>query len=454
MRFSKALVLAVPLGALALASPTDASACGGCLAPPVVQQTEATIVTGHKMVLSISQAQTTLWDQITYSGQPESFAWVLPIRGKVDIGLSSDLLFQTLDQLTQVTVSSPVIQCDPPPSCGNNSGLASAGGEDFGSSGTGGQEPPVTVLAEEVVGPYETVQLKSSDPGALQAWLDAHGYEIPADVVPVINAYVSEGFDFLALKLVPGQGVQAMKPVRVTSPGATPVLPLRMVAAGTGVTTPITLWVAGEGRYETTNMPTFTIEAGQILWNWETSSSNYAGLKHAEFEKSGGKAWLVEDAEPLPLWSIQGPINSAAKYDPTRSGYGDPITGEGAAEEATADLAALLGGMGPSNGLWLTRLHGELSRAALGEDLQLGASSNQSIVERYLQTTLSVGTPPPCPTYPPCGGGGTFGPFGGGGRFKSSGTASCAMTDGAGAPAMLGGIALAAALIAARRRRR
>ena len=97
----------------------------------------------------------------------------------------------------------------------------------------------VTVIAEEVVGPYETVQLQSSDPTALQDWLDAHGYVVPADVQGVVTQYVNEGFDFLAMRLVPGQGTSAMRPVRITSPGAGLTLPLRMVAVGTGAITPI-----------------------------------------------------------------------------------------------------------------------------------------------------------------------------------------------------------------------
>jgi len=49
------------------------------------------------MILSISQDRTTSWDQITYAGAPSSFAWVLPIKGQVEVGLSSDALFGTLD---------------------------------------------------------------------------------------------------------------------------------------------------------------------------------------------------------------------------------------------------------------------------------------------------------------------------------------------------------------------
>src|SRR4051812_47477010 len=96
------IVLAVPFIA-----EREAAACGGCF----VQQQENTQVTGHEMILSISKTQTTLWDQIKYSGNPSSFAWVLPVKGTVELGVSSDALFQNLAVETQVTVESPQIQC-------------------------------------------------------------------------------------------------------------------------------------------------------------------------------------------------------------------------------------------------------------------------------------------------------------------------------------------------------
>ena len=76
---------------------TEALACGGCFAPPE----NPTVVTDHRMILSVSKAQTTLYDQIRYQGDPGSFAWVLPIAGTVEVGLSSDALFGVLDQQTQ-----------------------------------------------------------------------------------------------------------------------------------------------------------------------------------------------------------------------------------------------------------------------------------------------------------------------------------------------------------------
>src|SRR5262245_4385819 len=87
-----------------LASPRDARACGGFF---VQQARAASGVTGHRMLLSLGNEQTTLYDQIEYDGNPSSFAWVLPIKGAAQIGLSSDLLFNWLDAGTGVTITSP-----------------------------------------------------------------------------------------------------------------------------------------------------------------------------------------------------------------------------------------------------------------------------------------------------------------------------------------------------------
>ncbi|MEO7110752.1 MAG: DUF2330 domain-containing protein, partial [Polyangiaceae bacterium] len=296
------------IGSLVAMRPREADACGGCF----VQQSESTEVSGHRMVLSISQQQTTLWDQITYSGNPAEFAWVLPIRGQVDVGLSSDTMFQALDDTTRVTVNSPSLNCGFQSCNGTSAGTGASFGDGAGGSG-------VSIISEKVVGPYETVQLKSSDPQALNTWLTSHGYSIPADVTPIIDAYVTEGFDFLALRLVPGQDVTAMRPVRVTMPGASASLPLRMVAAGTGAVTPITLWILGEGRYAPANMPSFEIDSKNLVWDWDTQSSNYSKLREAGFTASNGKGWLVEAGSPEGSYIFQNLVDNAIN-DPQGSG--------------------------------------------------------------------------------------------------------------------------------------
>jgi hypothetical protein len=457
MRLLKSLLIALPILSLGVLDARDASACGGCTTN--ITESESTQVTGHKMILSVAKDSTTLWDQIEYVGNPKDFGWVLPIKGgtgfnlDTDFNVSSDALFQTLEALTQVVVSSPTINC-PPPSCGVTAGSGTGG---FDNGGGGGASPGgVTVVAEKVAGPFQVVHLKATVPNALQTWLSENNYVIAADASPVIDAYQAEGFDFIAVKLVPGEGIDSMRPVRIKMPGASPELPLRMVAVGTGALTSITLWVTGEGRYETTNFPTFEVNEADLVWDWTTSSSNYKALRQQGYDASKGKAFLVEAAEPTSSFSIQFPLEDLVNFDPKNSGYGDE-NGVGANEELYADLEALYGNI-PDGSMWLMRLHGELPRSALATDLMIGASSEQLPAQRFFQATKTTGTAPSCPPQPQCppppdtGNDDTWG-----GYFGSDGGTSgggCAMRGVSGSSAAFGGLALGAALMLARRRSR
>jgi MYXO-CTERM domain-containing protein len=440
------LVLAVPLVSTALPI-EEAQACGGCF----VQQSENTQVSGHRMVLSISSTQTTLWDQITYDGDPSEFAWVLPIKGQVEIGTSSDLLFGVLESATAVEIYSPQINCP--------TGNCNSAGGDFGSEGAsgtgGGGGGGVTVIAQEVVGPYETVQLQSTDPNALNLWLANNGYSIPADIQPVISAYVGEGFNFLALRLVPGQGIDSMRPVRITSTGASAQLPLRMVAAGTGAVTPISLWVIGEGRYEPQNFPSFQISENQLVWDWDNATSNYRSLREAGFASTNGAGWLLDAAEPVGSWVFSQLVDSAT-FEPQNSGYADDA-GENAVANAEDDVAHLLAGIDESS-LWVSHMYAELERPALGADLNLTASRDQTSINRYMFIDNAIGTPPACPPPPDCGGfeDGDGNWFPGGpdnGESVLGGNGGCATTvRSGGTPIALFGLLGAAAVLSRRRR--
>lgn len=443
------LLIAAPL-ALTLLAPTDAGACGGCFVPPA----ENTQVTGHRMILSVGMTQSTLYDQIEYTGAPSQFAWVLPTKGTVDVGLSSDLVFNQLGVDTSVLVAPPVQDC-PSYSCGGEF-AASSDNEGTGTSATSGGGG-VEVLANEVVGPFETVQLASTDPNALNAWLSSHGYNVPADIQPVVAAYVNDGFNFLAMKLVPGVGVDKMRPVRITTPGASPVLPLKMVAAGTGALTTITLYVIGEGRYEPLNFPSFEIATDLVMWNYDINDSNYTELRQSLYDASNGFGWLAEAARPYGSDGFRSQIMNVLSFvGPEQSGYDDG-SGDYAAAEAAAqeDLDTLFAGMSPAS-TYVTRLRSELARPALGSDLFLGASIGQGDVSNFIQTTQWLGTQPACPPPPDCGDGPGIG-RGFGNRNGGSDGSGCALgTDDEkdyGLAGLFGG-AIALAVAARRRRRR
>ncbi len=406
------------------ATASDARACGGCFHTP---EQIPTVVTDHRMIFAISQQQTTLYDQIEYSGSPSNFAWVLPIHGPVTVGLSADSLFSVLDQKTQTTILPPQApQC---PFCGCGGGALTAGASGSSGSSSGGNGG-VSIISQEVVGPYATVQLQSTDPNALNAWLTANGYVIPANVMPIIAAYVNEGFDFLALRLTPGQGVAAMRPVSVTSAGAGLSLPLRMVAAGTGNTVGITLWVVGDGRYEPKNFLSFLISPSDLTWDFNTQESDYSTLRTQKEQGLNDTAWQIESSLSISPFDIESAVLNGGFVGGASSGFTGSSSGGGASNsdyaaipptDAGADGAAgspgqsadqvrqqdlaTLFASGPST-VRITRIRGDLSQKALATDLTLQASGDQSVLSNIYQVTKFVNAPvcqPIDPSTCPCG---------------------------------------------------
>lgn len=392
------LFSALAVASLALLGPSgDARACG------VLTPDQTIPVTGHKMILSLSMSQTTLWDQFTYTGDPASFGWILPIKGQVEVGVSSDALFDAFGQVTAPQIYAPAI-C--PNSCDGNGG-GSAGG---GSAGGGDPGGNVTVIAHEQVGPYDTVQLASNDPTALSNWLQANGFPVPAPVKPVFDTFVSEGFGFLAIKLLPGVGTEAVQPVRVTMPGAAPSVPIRLLAAGTGDLTQVSLWVVSDGKYLPDNAPVVRILSSDLTWDFATDGSDYAAVRAAKLAASGGLAYLVEQSQPHGTFEFTGPIGNLVLGQVTKSGYGKTPAEAQAAWAADEDKmfgTFIAAGTLP----WVTRLSADLSRDGLKEDLSLSAAANQ-IPESGVYDASNYINEGECPP-DPCGGSGGVGGTGG-----------------------------------------
>lgn len=451
--------------ALAL-PPRSALACGGCFVPPPTQGAEhGTVVTAHRMALAISSEETTLWDQVRYAGSPAEFAWVLPVKPGARVEVATDALFDVLDAATQTLVTPPLLECQGPsngfgcsvaPEVSPLVGTFGCAADAAGGEGVPGAPSPVAVVSHGSAGPYEAVLLHATDPGALPAWLDAHGYQIPDDVAPLIADYVAEGFDFAALRLIPSAGVSQMRPVRVVQPGAVPTLPLRMVAAGTGARTDVTLFVIGEGRYTTQNFREVSLPADELVWDFETARSTFASLRSAMLDLDGGGVFMTTYAERGPFFA---PVENAATHLPlayqTTNRWISSTVADAFVEQAWAngetsstdcadrfdgladdtrrvvlpckkdgscvavdaateidgrtlecdaplgsdlpldDLAQALSGMHPRD-VWITRLEASLSRRSLDRDLVLTPAEEQVAQPSAIEVRRIVHPPSSC----------------------------------------------------------
>lgn len=439
LRLASATALAALFVTLA---PRPAAACGGCFAPPPVDASPS-LVTSHRMAFAVSPTRTVLWDQFAYTGDPKDFSWVLPVRPGAYVEESTDAWFEALEAFTVPRVLSPPLSCarsDESFSCGSSSS------DSLAASGSAGPvNGGVTVVHQGTVGPYETVTLNSTNPNALVAWLTQHGYVVPPNIEPIIDAYVAEKFDFLALRLAPGQGISQMSPVRVVTPGGDWELPLRMVAAGVGSFVGITLFVIGEQRFSMPDLPMLTINPADLVFDFADGTSNYLELRSARLAANEGRTFLTTFArrgafhEPSQLPSggtanfrTQNnfqPISTlgelyfaqAAENDDTFASCFsalaqldstlpvvescDPLDPNCTPPPPSAlpsssfrcepwtDLEAAMIGMHP-NQVWLTRLEMNLPATALDADCVVEPAASQAPVSNFLQATRMKN--PPC----------------------------------------------------------
>jgi hypothetical protein len=425
--------LAGLMSVLAMVAASDrALACGGCFAPPA----DTSVVTGHRMAFAVSAERTVLWDQFEYEGSPEDFSWVLPVAPGAVLEASTDAWFESLEALTQTQVTAPTLLC-----ATRGGGGCALGGAESGLSASSGfiDEGGVRVLHRGTVGPYDTVTLRSTGGDALTTWLRDNGYLIPTDIEPIIAAYVTEGADFIALKLSPGQGIQQMTPVRVVTPGGDPILPLRMVAAGTGAFVDIVLYILGEGRFVMPDLHGMLIDERTLTWDFATNRSDYLERRAAALEQHEGRSYLTTFSEPrafnrtfespngLPvLYAISEDFSRSPAADfvgvyfsraalqqdenaslPPCDGVRTALDGQTVVTESASpsftcsgatDLAAAMIGMRPAEA-WLTRLEMRLPREALDMDCAVERARDPDPVSNQLLARRSENRTCPAPIF-------------------------------------------------------
>jgi MYXO-CTERM domain-containing protein len=295
-----ALVVTVAIGL----HPQRAAACGGFFcssAQPVNQAAERIIFSAN------SDGTVTAVVQIQYSGPSEDFAWVLPVPGVPEVGVSSDLAFARLQQASnpQYILTTQIEgQCRQERSCANCDASADGAG---GAGGAGGFEPVVDVLAEGTVGPYDyTVILPNAsyaNVGLVAVeWLKGEGYDVVPpggdedEIAELLGSYLDAGMNLLAFRLSKGNDTGTIRPIRMTYASERPMIPIRPTAVAANDDMGVMVWVLGEHRAVPSNY--LSLELNETLIDWTTSASNYNEVVIAAADEAGGQGFVTERAGP------------------------------------------------------------------------------------------------------------------------------------------------------------
>ena len=291
-------VLGLALSAAAL-SPLKAAACGGffCNASqPVNQQAERIIFAREP------DGSVTAVIQIQYQGPSEKFAWMLPVEGDPEIGVSSDAAFTRLQNATN---PSYVLNTRTEGTCRDErEGLFGGGfaaNDSAGSSAFRGKEEGggVTVLSQGSVGPYDhiTIALDPNEPDLANVaidWLQENGYDVPDMGADVLRPYLEAGMNLLAFRLTKGSNAGTIRPVRLTFGEGLPAIPLRPTAVAAEPDMGILVWVLGEHRAVPANYR--SLELNDALIDWFTPGLTYDAVVTLAANEAKGQGFVTEHA--------------------------------------------------------------------------------------------------------------------------------------------------------------
>lgn len=394
--------IALALALAGWAAPRAAEACGGCVHVPSVAPLS---VTEHRMALALSARQTTLWDQFSFAGNASDFAWILPIRHDpaVRVELADDRFLAVFDRETTPRLDLPPPPPSPcPTSCAYDPcALPTVADASAASDASGGG---VTVYRMNDLGPYAVSVIGGSDAMALRRWLNENNYAVPSSIEPVLDGYIAQRMDFVAVRLRSSGMASRMTPIRVTVPGYAPTLPLRMVSAGISDKVGLQLIVFADSRVEVVNFSNASIRNEEFVFDYAAQTrppfagQELADMIRAKRRLAGGRTWLTEAAVRMPATQVRAiarlgeTLWQSSSCAPSDAGIDFNCGGP----RATADAEIALTGLGDR--VTVTRMSAELAYTVLDRDLQLAASAVDTERPRdYSYGTLrNVPTPPVC----------------------------------------------------------
>lgn len=289
-----------------------ADACG-CLSPPAVTEGDYAVNQSSEQILfEVEPGWVTAHVLIRYAGDPAQFAWIVPVPEVPEIGVSPSSAFGLLDRATAPITSIQVDDLCPRSewacyfegkrSGGCTPGPASAGYEEpghFADAGFDGDAappvmpPPVDVIAEQVVGDYQTVTFRASEATAAVQWLRDSGFIVNATTSIYMESYIQDNMVLVAVKLVPGASARAIKPLKLRYRAAFPSVPLILTAVAAQPHLTVTAFIYGATPFTVMSHPIVTLDSSRLAID-PSGRSNYPMLLAHTIDEAGGDAFAIE----------------------------------------------------------------------------------------------------------------------------------------------------------------
>lgn len=325
--------LAASTLAIALTLPDRADASGGTFRDAEVS---TSVEQSAETVLLVRDgAHTELHVQIAYTGDPDSFAWIVPVPAAPELAVGSQALFDRMRIATEVRFSTEVRleTCkddDDDDDAPHEDDEELACGSPISFEGFTGDyaepEPPEEPEPEPPngirVGAYDVELLEAGSVDEVEQWLDLHAFQRDPDAPAVLQQYIDEGFVFVAFTLLDGVAEGEIHPLVIRYEGE-PSLPLRLTQIAAIDDMSVRVLALDETRTVPTNY--FHVELDPVRIDWLDEGRNYEEVVARAIDETGtGRGFVTEYAGP------SNRVPSAGLVDPRWDA--DAFVGLGAME--------------------------------------------------------------------------------------------------------------------------
>jgi len=292
---------------------------------------------------------------VSFEGDAEDFAWVIPVPNLPEIAVTDAELFRELSDFTAAEVP-------------NGGGVGCFG---MGEGAVPGPGDGVDVIEEEVVGPYATAILAATNATALADWLNANGYVFPEAGEEIVSEYIEKEWYFVATKInavEEGTGDAlaegAIEPIVLSFASNQTVYPLRIssLSAPTEALSEVLLYVLADYSMVPEQYPLY-IGYG----NWEENTFTLEYGSNVSVEDLSKYEILPElistylSGDEFYLTKLRGMIHADQMVDIDMVSYedGDSLDSLAETNANREDIVVLTKIVGPVCGLYLWRRHRE-----------------------------------------------------------------------------------------------
>lgn len=280
---------------------------------------------GETIVFVLTNQNVEAHVQIEYQGDPERFAWLIPVPRVPEVEVGNQNFFTQLRNATVPTFTVNRTQS----SCGGAS-RSSSGGCAFGGSSDSAatvvdkdagasyaDQDSEVVVSREVVGAFDVTILEPTNEAEIEEWLSANDFLNDLNAAPIVRDYVERDHVFVAVKLTPSAEVDEIHPLVLRYAGDEPCVPLKLTSIAAIDDMPIRVFFLGERRSVPLNYR--HVELNPFRFDWPNVGSNYSAVLSEAVDGDGaeGRAFVTEyagDSSVVPRGVIAPPQWTEADF--------------------------------------------------------------------------------------------------------------------------------------------